>query len=494
MSQHGIVAHEARHIISRDSLGAEGRERVTTYTAYAVSWNLTRRCNLFCAHCYISAAPGAPAAGELSTAECRGVMADIARVNPGTFLILTGGEPLLRPDLFELAAEGRGHGFTVVVGTNGVLLRERQARRLKAHGVQGASLSLDSTDPGRHDAFRRLPGAWRAAVRATEALRSEGLDFSLHMSVTDWNVGEIPGMIDLARALGARVLNLFFLVRTGRGERLTDITPAQYEEILTYLARVQGVGGAGSAGAPSPEGAGPDAASVLERPEDPWSVPVGRTDGLLIRAKCAPHFRRILYQLDPASPLLANYAHGSCPAGKYYCRITPTGDVTACPYMPVAAGNLREHGFAELWDRARLFTDLREGALGGRCGACEFRELCGGCRCRAYATYGDYLAEDPACAYQPGAHGGQPVRLPAAQTFGLEVRFGLAWEAAARARLEAVPAFARAMVVQAVEAYARRQGLGTVTPALLAEVRSRWGITPGRPFTPAVRSPAPGER
>jgi AdoMet-dependent heme synthase len=438
------------------------------YRAYAVSWNLTRRCNLFCSHCYMSAAAGADDAGELSTEECRRVMADIARVNPRAFLILTGGEPLIRKDLYELAARGRDHGFTVVVGTNGVLLREKQARLLREHGVQGASLSLDSTDPARHDAFRHLPGAWQGAVRATEALRAEGLDFSLHMSVTDWNVGEIPAMIDLARGLGARVLNFFFLVRTGRGEALTDITPAQYEEILTHLARVQGVGDDGPA------------ATF----EDPWSVPAGRAGGLLIRAKCAPHFRRILWQLDPGSPLLANYAHGSCPAGKYYCRITPEGDVTACPYMPVSAGNLRQVGFAELWERGRVFTDLREPKLGGRCGACEFQEVCGGCRCRAYATFGDYLAEDPACAYEPGRYGGEVLRLPGTRTFGLEVEPTLAWEPAARSRLDAIPGFARGMVVQAVEAYARANGHGTVTPALLAEVRSRWGVNPARPFTP----------
>ena len=462
-----------------------------TYRAYAVSWNLTQRCNLFCAHCYASAAPGADAAAELSTDECRRVMADIARVNPGVFLILTGGEPLLRKDIFDLAAMGRDHGFTVVLGTNGVLLRDKQARLLRAHGVQGASLSLDSTDPVKHDRFRHLPGAWRGAVRATEALRAEGLDFSIHMSVTDWNVDEIPAMIDLARDLGARVLNFFFLVRTGRGEQLTDISADQYERILTHLARVQGVGGVGM-------GPGEDAAdrapSVFEAHDDPWSVPAGRAGGLLIRAKCAPHFRRILYELNPRSPLLANYAHGACPAGKYYCRITPTGDVTPCPYMPVAAGNLRETGFAELWNGSPVFADLREPRLGGRCGACEFRTVCGGCRCRAYATYGDYLAEDPACAYQPGRHGGVLISLPTEQTFGLEVRPTLAWAPEARSRLDAIPGFARAMVVQAVEAYARRRGQTTVTPALMAEVRSRWGTTPGRPFTPrAAPPPRPGE-
>ncbi|MEK7446880.1 MAG: radical SAM protein, partial [candidate division NC10 bacterium] len=161
--------------------------RVVAPTAYSVSWNLTQRCNLQCDHCYISAGPGPHPADELSTAECLRVMDEIAEVNPNIFLILTGGEPLLRPDLPVLAAAGRERGFTVVVGTNGVLLRERQARLLRESGVQGMSLSLDSTDPARHDAFRRLPGAWQGAVRATEICRAEGLDFSLHMSVTEWN-------------------------------------------------------------------------------------------------------------------------------------------------------------------------------------------------------------------------------------------------------------------------------------------------------------------
>ena len=443
-----------------------------TYRAYSVSWNLTQRCNLLCAHCYMSAFPGASPAGELSTADCLRVVDEIARVNPNVFLILTGGEPLLRKDLYRLAAAGREKGFTVVVGTNGVLLREPQARLLREHGVQGASLSLDSTDPGKHDAFRHLPGAWDGAVRAAQALRTEGLDFSIHMSVTDWNVEEIPAMIDLAGELGAKVLNFFFLVRTGRGERLTDITPQQYERILTYLAKAQGVGDGGSR-----------PVSIFDSQEDPWSVPAGRAGGLLLRAKCAPHFRRIIWQLDPTSPLLTNYAHGSCPAGKYYCRITPEGDVTPCPYMPVSAGNLRETSFAELWERASVFQELRDPRLGGRCGACEFSKICGGCRCRAYATYGDYLAEDPACAYQPGEYGGRPISLPETRTFGLEVAFELPWEEAARGRLEAIPSFARGMVVKAVEAYARAHGHAMVTAVLLQETRARWGISRDRRFT-----------
>jgi AdoMet-dependent heme synthase len=450
------------------------------YTAYSVSWNLTQRCNIECAHCYMSAHAGADVRGELTTEECRRVIDEIARVNPNVFLILTGGEPLLRRDIFEVAGYASARGFTIVLGTNGVLLREREAQRMREHGVLGASISLDSTDRTRHDAFRHLPGAWDGAVRATRVLTDADLDFSLHMSVTDWNVGEVPAMIDLARELGAKVLNFFFLVRTGRGRDLTDIDAAAYERILTCLAEVQGVGAGppsfvqrllGLGGSPAATPAPPGAAGF----EDPWSTAVSQGDGLLIRAKCAPHFRRILWELNPSSPLLKNYAHGSCPAGKYYCRITPTGDVTPCPYMPVSVGNLRETAFDELWRAAPVFDALREPQLGGRCGACEFSKVCGGCRCRAYATYGDILAEDPACGYQPGAHGGAAIELPATLTFGLPVDYQLTWEPAARERLGAIPSFARGMVVKAVEAYARSRGEPRITAALLADVRAKWG-------------------
>jgi radical SAM protein with 4Fe4S-binding SPASM domain len=454
---------------------ADSTAPASGYTAYSVSWNLTQRCNLECAHCYMSAHAGADTRGELSTEECRRVIDQIAEVNPNVFLILTGGEPLLRRDIWEIAGYAAEKRFTTVLGTNGVLLREAEAKRMREHGVLGASISLDSTDPARHDAFRRLPNAWQGAVRATRVLADAGLDFSLHMSVTDWNVGEVPAMIDLAKELGAKVLNFFFLVRTGRGRDLTDIDAEAYERILGYLARAQGVGQGPPSFVRRMLGMGGDGQKADGPFEDPWSTPVGHADGLLIRAKCAPHFRRILYQLNPQSPLLKNYAHGSCPAGKYYCRITPEGDVTPCPYMPVTAGNLRAASFAEVWRGSTVFGDLRDPKLGGRCGACEFAKVCGGCRCRAYATYGDYLAEDPACAYQPGAHGGQVIELPATLTFGVPVSYELAWEEAARARLEAIPSFARGMVVKAVEAYARSRGERVITATLLAEVRSRWG-------------------
>ena len=370
----------------------------------------------------MSAFSGADTSGELSTEECRRVMDEIAQVNPEALMILTGGEPLVRRDIFDLASYATDTGFTVVLGTNGVLLREPEAKKMRQSGIQGASISLDSVDPDRHDTFRRLPGSWDGAIRATQILNAEGLDFSIHTSITDWNAAEMPAMIDLARDLGARVLNFFFLVRTGRGADLTDINPDQYEELLTTIARAQGV-------VPdSPNDLAPDSDitdSVITE-EDPWSVPAGRAGNMIIRAKCAPHLRRILYELAPNSSLLQNYAQGSCPAGKHYCRITPTGDVTPCPYMPVSAGNLREKSFSEIWYEAKPMHDLRNPQLGGKCGSCEFAQICGGCRCRAYATYGDYLAEDPACAYEPGKYGHELITLPEEQTF-VDLEVGKEW-------------------------------------------------------------------
>jgi radical SAM protein with 4Fe4S-binding SPASM domain len=442
-----------------------------SHRAYSISWNLTQRCNLYCAHCYMSATAHAPTAGELSTAECQRVMDDIAQINPEVFLILTGGEPLIRKDIFDLASYATDKGFTVVLGTNGVLLREAEARRMRQSGIQGASISLDSVDPQRHDVFRRLPGAWQGAVRATKILNAEGLDFSIHTSITTWNVDEMPAMIELARDLGARVLNFFFLVRTGRGEELEDITPQQYERLLTAIAQAQGVG----------NGVAPGAA-VSATSEDPWSVPTGHSGDMLIRAKCAPHLRRILYQLDPQSPLLQNYAQGSCPAGKHYCRITPTGEVTPCPYMPVSAGNLRTQSFADIWRDAEPLQALRQPQLGGRCGACEFSRICGGCRCRAYATYGDYLAEDPACSYAPGQYGGTTITLPAEQTFGFEPRFTLTWSAEAQTRLQRLPSFARGMVAKGVERYASEHGITQITPEVMQAVRQRAEQRFGRRF------------
>jgi radical SAM protein with 4Fe4S-binding SPASM domain len=419
----------------------------------------------------MSAAPHADVSSDLTTTECFRVIDDMAKVNPNLFLILTGGEPLVRRDIFEIAGYASDKGFTCVLGTNAVLLGRKEARAMRASGLQGASISLDSVDPSKHDKFRQLPGAFKNAIRGIENLKQEGLDFSLHMSVMSWNVSEIPAMIDFARNIGCKVLNFFFLVQTGRGQGIIDIQPSQYQAILTYLARAQGVGAQDA-----------NVASLFNQFEDPWTTSTGSANGVILRAKCAPHFRKIIYELDPNSPMLKNYAQGSCPAGKHYCRITPEGDITPCPYMPVSAGNLRKESFDTIWNNSPVLNDLREPHLGGRCGECEFSEICGGCRCRAYAATNDYLAEDPACNYQPGQYGGNKIVLPTEQTFGLEVKFTLEWSQSARERLQRLPGFAKGMVARGVERYANENGISIITAELMQKVREEAEVRMGRSF------------
>lgn len=391
-----------------------------------VSWNLTQRCNLRCAHCYLAAGSRARGgARELTRTEATALVDAIAAASPGAMLVLSGGEPTLRPDLLDIARRATERSLTVVVGTNGTRLDDAAVAALARAGVRGVGVSLDSLDPAKHDAFRGAPGAWERTMRGIDACRRVGFPFQLQTTVTTWNYEEIPDIVAFAASRGAYAASLFFLVCTGRGQELTDIGAAQYEDLLARLAR----------------GA-------------------GRHDSMRVRVRCAPHLRRLAYQHDPESPLLLEDA-SRCLAGVAYCRITPEGDVTPCPYLPIRAGNVRARPFAEIWQEAAIFRALRDPTLTGRCGECEFARLCGGCRARAFATTGDVLGEDPWCAYEPGTSPAPPPELP------------VAWSEAAEERLRNVPAFLRPMVRRGAEVYARAKGLAVVTPAVLLEMKAR---------------------
>ncbi|MFQ5675990.1 MAG: radical SAM protein [bacterium] len=393
------------------------------FVPYVISWNLTQRCNLRCKHCYIDAATAMP--GELSTGEALRVLDEIAEVCRETILILSGGEPLLRPDLDALVARAAAVGMTVVLGTNGTLLTDDRSRALAESGLSGVGISLDSLVSSRHDAFRGVAGAWRAAIEGINAAERAGLDVQIQMTLTRDTLGELPEVVQFARQARVRVLTIFFLVCTGRGQDLVDLTPEEYERALEWLADV-------------------------------------KTDGVMIRPRCAPTFRRVLAQTKPDSFLLNSDA-GRCMAGKNYCRIMPDGKLTPCPYMPLVAGSLREHSFGAIWRSAQHFQALRNPALQGRCGVCEYRELCGGCRARAFAASGNPLAEDPWCTYIPGTD-----QLPQ----GGEDTVVL-WTAEAEAKLKKIPYFFRRTVRAAIDAIARQQGVATVTPAFLDEARRR---------------------
>jgi len=412
----------------------------TEYSPSLVSWNLTKACNLRCPHCYMDG--GRKAKNELTTDECLGLIEELKTL--GTeMLILTGGEPLLRKDIFEIARAASSLGIWVVMGTNGVLVNDHSVSKMIECGVQGVAISIDSIEPEKHNRFRGGPDAWDFSVRALEICRAQGLQVLVQTTVMEMNYAEIPELLKFARDKGAWSFNLYFLVQTGRGQLLNDLSSERTENMLSNLVDWQDE----------------------NRP-------------MLVRSKCAPQFKQIAYERG-----LGGLESGGCMAGTQYCRITPQGDVTPCPYMTVVAGNLRDQSFGEIWRTSPVFQELRDlKQLKGRCGRCEFNELCGGCRCRAYAAFGDYLQEDPACRYEPTGRAlrSQPVR----------------WSAEARARLERIPiAFIREKVERGVEAYARRHGANQIEPqlmqqALAGDQRSKWlGARP----PPSKQAAAPEE-
>jgi radical SAM protein with 4Fe4S-binding SPASM domain len=437
--------------------GVEGFAR-----PYVVSWNLTYRCNLACEHCYLDAG-GTPLVGtenfadrsELGTEECFKVIDEIAAFAPECVTILTGGEPLLRRDILEIVRRAAERGLWVVVA---------------AAGARGLSLSLDALDPDRHDRFRKVRGAWQNTVEGAQILNRTGLPFIVQTTAGSHNLGELDVIADFAHdRLAAKVWNLYFLVPTGRGQFVSDITPEQYDEVLASLYRIQ---------------------RKYDR-------------RMLVNAKCAPHYIKTVLEhvgeqrdsrsADPSWPFpgsspIRTYSGGAggCPAGTHYMGIRPNGDVTPCPYLPVFAGTLRQSTLADLWSSSELFIGIRRRAsLGGRCGDCEMNAHCGGCRARAYGVTGDLMAEDPLCTHTPGRFAGSPllspraastasgVTPPATVQYGTDSSTTIVWDDAAAERMKRIPAFVRGMVVKAVEESCRKNGLSRVTTEQLERIRAR---------------------
>ncbi|OHB38467.1 MAG: hypothetical protein A2Y09_02350 [Planctomycetes bacterium GWA2_39_15] len=360
----------------------------------------------------------------------------MAELNPNLLLILTGGEPLLRKDIYELTCYASQKGMMIVLGTNGNLINDDNAKRLKESGVTGIGISLDSIVPEKHDKFRGFSGAWDDTINGIEACRRQGVEFQIQTTVTRENFNEIPRIIEFSYDLGAKVFNLFFLVCTGKGQELTDITPHQYDQALHQLYETQ-----------------------------------KKYQGkMLVGAKCAPHYRRIVYEHDNTSPLIRAYS-GGCPAGTHYCRITPEGNVTPCPYMPNVSGNVREKSFVEIWKDTADFQTLRYANLNGRCGICEFRQICKGCRARALALTGNQMGEDSWCNYIPGKYDNKTIQLKTSETFGTEEEFTMNWNTQAKGILKQIPSFSRGMIIKNVERFAAENNYGEITLEVMKAAR-----------------------
>jgi radical SAM protein with 4Fe4S-binding SPASM domain len=367
-----------------------------------VFWETTKACNLTCRHC--RAVPRRSIGPtELTTRRAFDLIDDIATVAKPV-MVLSGGEPLFRPDLFDIGAYGVETGFRMALATNGTLVTQKVAAKIADAGFSRVAISLDGARPETHDAFRGMPGSHRLALRGLQNLRDEGVSVQINSTIARHNVGELPAMLDLALEIGADALHLFMLVPVGCG---LEIAPAQmlpadeYERVLH------------------------------------WFDEQSKTCPIDLKATCAPHYYRIRAQRieeerargDRTSTFIAPgtkakaapafTAHGhpgggygqalsamtrGCLAGTSVCFISNEGAVYPCGYLPVSAGDTREERFADIWNRSPVFADLRDsGALEGKCGTCRYQSLCGGCRARAYAATGSFLAEEPFCAYEPAS-------------------------------------------------------------------------------------------
>lgn len=355
-----------------------------------VFWETTAGCNLRCIHCRRIEVADQLTPHDLSTQEAFTLIDQLAAVGSPVF-VLSGGEPLMRPDIFDIARYATDANLPVALATNGTLIDGQMAERIKASGIKRVSISLDGANAATHDMFRALRGSFDAAIGGFRALREVGLPVQINTTVAKHNQEELEGVLQLAKDLGAVALHLFLLVPVGCGVEISDdqmVSAEDYERILNWLYDV--------------EQSEPD---------------------LQLKATCAPHYFRVMRQRKaeenrqgvkrdlPASHhrQVHGHPHGQmhaatkgCLAGTGVCFVSHRGEVFPCGYLPVKAGDVRQEDFGTIWQHSELFAEMRDPELlGGKCGVCQFKSLCSGCRARAYGMTGDYLAEEPFCAYEP---------------------------------------------------------------------------------------------
>jgi len=330
-------------------------------------WEMTRACNLSCIHCHASG--GGAGEDELDTAEGKRLLEQLAGVPEFRMMAFTGGEPLLREDLFELLAYSRALGFTNTLATNATLIDGATARELRRCGVVIGAISLDGFDAETHDRVRGQRGAFDKTLRGARALRDAGIVLHINITAMSYNLDQIESLTRLVDELGAGILLMYQLVPVGRGEAIDDaaLGRAENERLVRFLAEAQ------------------------------------RRSGAIIEPVAAPQYWAYLLQRAGIGGGLrlriAEALFHGCSAGRGFVYVKPNGDIWACPFLEERAGNIREASFRDVWEGADLFRMLRqrETRLEGRCGPCEYNRVCGGCRSRSRAVTGRVMAEDPSC-------------------------------------------------------------------------------------------------
>jgi AdoMet-dependent heme synthase len=340
-----------------------------------VFWESTSLCNLECIHCRRLDVAADLARQDLTTAQAIAFIDSLAEF-ARPILVFSGGEPLSRPDLFEIAVHAKNRGLTTALATNGTLVDPTMAGKIMAAGFGRVAISLDGAIASTHDAFRGIPGSFQRALEGFRYLKSLGMSLQINSTLARHNVEEKQQLYDLALTLGADALHIFMLVPVGCGVEISvdNQLPAEvYEDVLN------------------------------------WFYDRAREGKIQTKATCAPHYYRIMRQRAKAEGIkLSAATHGmdavtrGCLAGSAVCFVSHKGEVFPCGYLPVEAGNVLKQSFREIWEQSSTFAQLRDTSnLKGKCGCCEYKNVCEGCRARAYGECGDFLAEEPYCTYQP---------------------------------------------------------------------------------------------
>jgi len=341
-----------------------------------IAWEITRRCNLKCVHCRSSSTKEAKEHPDFSFTEAKRVLMDIHSY-AGPVIVLSGGEPLLRSDVFDIASYGTELGLRMCMATNGTLVTEEVCGNIKESGIKMVSLSLDGASAKVHDDFRQQQGAFDGTMNAIHLFNKHKIPFLINSSFTQRNKQEAKKIYGLVKELGATAWYLFMIVPTGRGEEIMEelIPEDEYEEMLDWHYE-------------------------MEKKEH----------DLLVRPTCAPQYYRLVLQRSKKegsrfkrrSLKFSTGGSKGCLAGQLICLIDVDGNVLPCSYFPKPAGNIRKQSFQDIWENSKLFLELRDfKGYKDNCGRCEYVTVCGGCRARAYAMSGDYLAGEPFCSYEP---------------------------------------------------------------------------------------------
>lgn len=343
-----------------------------------IAWEVTRSCNLACKHCRGEAHTEAYE-GELSTDAAKALIDTFPEVgNP--IIIFTGGDPMMRPDLYELVRYATDKGLRCVCSPNGTLITAENAVLLKEAGVQRCSISIDGADAASHDDFRGVEGAFAASMRGIQYLKDAGLEFQINTTVTRNNLSSFKKIFELCESLGAAAWHIFLLVPMGRAAGLADqvITAEEYEDVLH------------------------------------WFYDFRKTTSMHLKATCAPHYYRIMRQRAKAEGLPVtpdtfgmDAMTRGCLGGTGFCFISHVGQVQPCGYLELPCGNIKEQPFPEIWKNSHHFKQFRtQEEYKGKCGICEYHKVCGGCRARSYSMDGDHMGQEPLCTYQPRSHAG----------------------------------------------------------------------------------------